>query len=110
MIVAVRTVYPKGAHVSDSTTTTPVGELLTDAEVAELNAAQRTLRRISDRARDGSWRQPSSTAWSLGMLAGACDVARDATFNVLNVANSHGLAELTREQLHDQNRDSKVQS
>lgn len=104
--------YPalEGGTVSDSTTLPPLAELLSEAEVAELNAAQRTLRRAAERARDGSWRHPAPTAYSLGLFVAAADVARDAIFDALNVGSSHGVLSLTRAQLHDDSRDAPVQS
>jgi hypothetical protein len=70
----------------------------TDADVSVINIAQATLRANRGHAESADE----------GRLAQAISVAADALFDVLNVANAHGVKPLTYEQLHGRPDPAKV--
>lgn len=81
-------------------------ELLTDSEVAVLNAARVVLAGLERRANDYTFKpEQDDRTWELirrGRLAETAGAAGDALFHVLNTASSSDLATLTHEQLHMQ--------
>ena len=77
--------------------------MITDQEVAILNAARTLCRDLAERAAPPL---PSATAThadilSAGMLKVRCMVAQDALFDVLNTISSHDFRKLLEEQLHN---------
>lgn len=78
--------------------------LLTDADVATLNAARTILATVYDRATSESWaaRTERSDAFSLGYFRAHAEAAADAIFQTLNVGRAHLGMPLTDAQVHNQ--------
>lgn len=83
--------------------------LLTDEDIAALNAARTILERLADEATSRAWKAPSRvgtslrevTAQALGRVAGVAKMAEDNVFDVMNVASSDGMVRMTDDQLHN---------
>lgn len=80
--------------------------LLTDGQVAILNAARTILDRLETEAATAGWaatREHDDTPYGhdYGRLAQAASAASTALFMVLNVTNAHRIRRLSDAQLHN---------
>lgn len=64
---------------------------LTQSQINDLNRARRALEDIQKKHPD---------TWAEGRLAEACEMAHQALFNVLNVANVFGISPISDDDLY----------
>ena len=79
--------------------------LITDSEVAILNAAQTILKDLAERAMKASYDAiggyDTARPVDYGRFGEAADMAQHAIFNALNVGRSYHVLTLTDQQLHN---------
>jgi len=76
-------------------------ELLTDSDIAVLNAARSILKDVHERCWSEAREASQLDAMSLGELRQSADTAENQVFGVLNHANASGFVTMTEAQLHN---------
>ena len=95
-------------------TETPIVPVITDDQVEAINRAREVLEKIANDATGQAWHAPTGTDFSrpraqnLGRVAGVASMAAHNLFDVLNVASSYGVADLTNAQVHNHKGDEGV--